>query len=95
VLKPGGSLVVLESGKPEFKIVNTLYKYYSQLIPYIGAKISGFLPAYKYYTYSVDSFPSGKDFVADLFECGFMNASYKTLGASIVYLYEAQKPASK
>ena len=92
VLKPGGTLLVLESGKPEFKWVSAAYKYYSKVLPYIGARISGFLPAYKYYTYSVDTFPSGKDFVADLFEAGYMNASYKTLGASIVYLYEAQKP---
>ncbi|MEY2987291.1 MAG: hypothetical protein RJB13_812, partial [Pseudomonadota bacterium] len=92
VLKPGGSLVILESGRPEFKPVGAAYKFYSRLLPYIGGRISGFMPAYRYYTETVESFPAGAQFVAELFETGFVNASYKTLGASIVYLYSAQKP---
>jgi len=92
VLKPGGSVVILESGKPEFKPIGTAYKYYARLLPYIGGRISGFMPAYRYYTDTVEVFPSGAQFVAELFECGFTKASYNTLGASIVYLYTAQKP---
>jgi demethylmenaquinone methyltransferase/2-methoxy-6-polyprenyl-1,4-benzoquinol methylase len=92
VLKPGGSLVVLESGKPELKPIGAAYKFYSKLLPYIGGRISGFMPAYRYYTETVESFPAGAQFVADMFEAGFVKAQYKTLGGSIVYLYTAQKP---
>lgn len=92
VLKPGGSLVVLESGKPELKPIGTAYKYYSKLLPFIGGRISGFMPAYRYYTETVEAFPSGAQFVGELFECGFVKAAYKGLGGSIVYLYTAQKP---
>jgi demethylmenaquinone methyltransferase/2-methoxy-6-polyprenyl-1,4-benzoquinol methylase len=92
VLKPGGSLVILESGRPELKPVGAAYKLYSKLLPYIGGRISGFMPAYRYYTETVESFPAGAQFVAELFEAGYVNATYKTLGASIVYLYSAQKP---
>lgn len=92
VLKPGGSIVVLESGKPELKPVGAAYKYYAKLLPYIGGRISGFMPAYRYYTETVEAFPSGAQFVGELFECGYVKASYKTLGGSIVYLYTAQKP---
>lgn len=92
VLKPGGSVVILESGKPELRPVGAAYKYYSKLLPYIGGRISGFMPAYRYYTETVEAFPSGAQFVGELFECGFVKASYKTLGASIVYLYTGQKP---
>jgi demethylmenaquinone methyltransferase / 2-methoxy-6-polyprenyl-1,4-benzoquinol methylase len=92
VLKPGGSLLVLESGKPEIKPVELAYRYYARLIPYIGGKVAGYLPAYKYYTHTVDEFPSGKSFVAELFECGFIQGQYRTLGGSIVYLYSAVKP---
>jgi demethylmenaquinone methyltransferase / 2-methoxy-6-polyprenyl-1,4-benzoquinol methylase len=91
VLKPGGHLFILESGRPEFKIVELLYRYYAKILPHIGGRISGFLPAYKYYAQSVDLFPCGKAFVAELFECGYMGAKYTTLGGSIVYLYSAQK----
>lgn len=92
VLKPGGNLLVLESGRPEIKIVRTAYKLYSKILPFIGGKISGYLPAYKYYAHSADEFPSGKNFVAELFENGFVHAKYQALGGSIVYLYSAQKP---
>ena len=91
VLKPGGYLIVLESGKPEFKAVRTVYKYYSKLLPLIGGALSGFKPAYQYYTQTVESFPSGRNFVAELFDAGFVNCNYRTLGGSIVYLYTAQK----
>lgn len=92
VLKPGGSIIVLESGRPEFKPIGTAYKVYSKLLPYIGGKISGFMPAYRYYTETVETFPAGAQFVAELFEVGFVKAHYKTLGGSIVYLYTGQKP---
>jgi len=92
VLKPGGSLVVLESGRPELKPVGAAYKFYSKLLPFVGGRISGFMPAYRYYTETVESFPAGAQFVAELFETGYVKAQYKTLGGSIVYLYTAQKP---
>ncbi|KAB8029839.1 ubiquinone/menaquinone biosynthesis methyltransferase [Fluviispira multicolorata] len=95
VLKPGGSVIILESGRPEFKIVRSLYNSYSKLLPFIGEKISKYKPAYQFYKASVDAFPSGKQFVAELYDAGFFNAKYETLGASIVYLYSAQKPAVK
>lgn len=92
VLKPGGRLVVLESGRPEFKAVEVAYRYYARLLPHIGGRIAGYLPAYQYYTHTVDEFPTGKAFVAELHDCGFTKPDYRTLGGSIVYLYTAQKP---
>lgn len=92
VLKPGGHLVVLESGRPEFKIVRQFYGYYSKLLPLIGGRLSGFKPAYQYYVQSADSFPSGRDFMADLYEAGFVGGKYYRLGGSVVYLYIVQKP---
>ncbi|WP_186647196.1 ubiquinone/menaquinone biosynthesis methyltransferase [Fluviispira vulneris] len=91
VLKPGGSVIILESGRPEFKFIRSLYNSYSKILPFIGEKISKYKPAYQFYKASVDVFPSGKQFVAELYDAGFINANYETLGASIVYLYSAQK----
>lgn len=92
VLKPGGSLVVLESGRPEFSLVRKLYGYYSKLLPFIGGTLSGYKTAYQYYVQSADEFPSGKNFLAELLELGFVNGSYRTLGGSVIFLYTVQKP---
>ena len=95
VLKPGGSVVILENGRPDFKFIRKIYDNYAKVLPFIGKKLSNFKPTYKFYTASFDNFPSGSLFVAELFDSGFMNAKFKTLGTSIVYLYSAQKPVIK
>lgn len=92
VLKPGGWLVILESGKPEYPLVSRLYNLYGKFLPLIGGKLSGFKPAYKYYVESSTSFPGGKSFMADLYEAGFLKGSYKRFAASLIYLYSVQKP---
>ncbi len=93
VLKPGGNVVILENGRPDFKLIRKICNRYSKIIPIIGEKLSNLNLTYHFYTASFDNFPSGSQFVAELFDSGFMNAKFKTLGASIVYLYSAQKPA--
>ena len=92
VLKPGGSIFILESGQPEWKVVSRFYRVYSKLLPYIGSGISGYKPAYQYYTQSVDEFPSGQNFTAELLDRGFLKANYQALIGGIVYLYHAIKP---
>lgn len=95
VLKPGGHLLVLESGRPEFKLIGKMYQYYSKLLPYIGGRISGYKPAYQYYVQSADTFPSGKQFIAELLEHGFSTGHYSTKGVGLIFLYQAQKPVSR
>jgi demethylmenaquinone methyltransferase / 2-methoxy-6-polyprenyl-1,4-benzoquinol methylase len=92
VLKPGGTFLILESGTPEMKMMNKMYHWYSKLLPFIGGRISGYLPAYKYYTHSVDAFPKGKVFVAHLHDSGFTSPNYEAMSGGIVYLYSAKKP---
>jgi demethylmenaquinone methyltransferase/2-methoxy-6-polyprenyl-1,4-benzoquinol methylase len=91
VLRPGGQLFVLESGQPEWRLVRLFYRYYARVLPYIGERLSRYRPAYQYYTASVDSFPSGSDFVARLHEAQFAQPSYQALVGGIVYLYAAAK----
>ena len=92
VLRPGGAVHILESGKPEFQAIKVFYKYYAKLLPLIGERISKFKPAYQYYTKSVEEFPSGTEFIARLHELGFQKPQYKALAGGIVYLYSARKP---
>jgi demethylmenaquinone methyltransferase/2-methoxy-6-polyprenyl-1,4-benzoquinol methylase len=91
VLKVGGTLLVLESGQPENAFVRYGHQLYSRILPYIGGGLSGFKPAYEYYTRTAESFPCGRRFVDALRGHGFQKASYKGLMGGIVYLYTARK----
>ncbi|APJ04318.1 ubiquinone/menaquinone biosynthesis methyltransferase [Silvanigrella aquatica] len=92
VLKPGGNVIILENGRPDFKLFRKIYNRYAKAVPVLGEKLSLMKPAQLVYSASFDKFPSGSQFVAELFDSGFMNAQFKTLGAQIVFLYSAQKP---
>jgi demethylmenaquinone methyltransferase / 2-methoxy-6-polyprenyl-1,4-benzoquinol methylase len=91
VLKPGGVLLVLESGKPEYKPIGKIYSVYAKVVPYIGGGISGYKEAYNYYIRSADSFLSGKEFTSALESVGYVDCNYKTLGMGLIFIYQAQK----
>ena len=95
VLRPGGYVIILENGKPDFKFIRKIYNNYSKLIPILGKKLSSLKPTHYFYKTSFDHFPSGSHFVAELFDSGFMKAKFKNLGTNIVFLYSAQKPLER
>lgn len=92
VLRPGGTLLVLESGRPEAPLMRRFYQTYAKLLPFIGQGIAGFKPAYKYYTHTVETFPAGAAFVGELFDAGFVRSGYRPLLGGVCYLYNAQRP---
>ncbi len=89
VLKPGGSVVILEFSKPKNSIIKSLYNFYStKICPLIGKAISKDSAAYSYLHESVKVFPDGKDFLKILLSIGFSNVKWKplTFGVASVYL---------
>ncbi|MGY3805157.1 ubiquinone/menaquinone biosynthesis methyltransferase [Pigmentibacter ruber] len=95
VLKPGGHLLIVENGKPDYKLFRKIYNSYAHVLPIFGKKIKNLKSSHLLYKTSIDHFPSGSQFVAELFEYGFMKASFKNLGTNIVFFYSAQKPCFK
>lgn len=95
VLKPGGYILIIENGRPDLKFIRKIYSSYTQMIPFLGKKIQNLKSTYLLYKTSLDHFPSGSQFVAELFETGFVKANFKNLGTNIVFLYTAQKPCFK
>lgn len=91
VLKPGGALLILESGIPENRLIRFGHELYSRLLPSIGGGLSGFKPAYEYYRHTAGEFTSGRMFVDALREEGFAASSYRGFFGGIVYLYAARK----
>ena len=92
VLKPGGQLVILETSVPKYFPFKQLFNlYFHHVLPTIGSWISKDKNAYKYLPESVDSFPSGSEFITKLKKAGFKECKYFPLTLNIVSLYIAIK----
>lgn len=92
VLKPGGTLVVLEFSYPTNFFVKTFYNFYfSYITPLIGRIFSKDRRAYSYLTESVKAFPHNQDFVNILVKQKFKNASYKSLSWGVAAIYSGEK----
>ncbi len=92
VLKPGGRLLVLESGAPQSPVIRAFYSVYKRALPWIGEATAGYRPTFEYYWRSVDRFPAGPNFVAELDQAGYAETWYKAQLGGICYLYGAVRP---
>ena len=92
VLKPGATLVVLEFSKPQKFPVKQLYSFYFKaILPVIGRIFSRSNSAYSYLPESVNDFPFGEMFCAELQKAGFKNTKAQTLAFGIASIYTATK----
>ncbi len=92
VLKPGGTLMVLEFSKPRHFPLKQLFNvYFKYILPVIGKVRSKDEKAYKYLYESVQAFPDYNDFTDILKHLGFSQANYKVLSAGICCIYLAKK----
>ena len=89
VLKPNGTLVVLETSNPTKFPFKQLYKFYSKFVlPLIGKVFSKDKFAYNYLSESSAEFPFGKKFNNILNKIGFINiVDYpQTFGVATIYV---------
>ncbi len=92
VLRPGGSLVVLEFSQPQVFPIKQLYEFYSRhILPRIGRTISQNEGAYQYLPDSVAAFPSGPDFLGRMRAVGYADLQWKPLTFGIASLYYGRK----
>ena len=88
VLKPKGSLVILETAVPQNPILNFFYKAYTQkVMPFIGKLFSKDRSAYQYLSDSAAIFPCGEAFNNILRKNGFKEVENfpQTFGVSSIY----------
>ena len=93
VLKPNGTLVVLETAVPKNRLLRGFYSFYTQkIMPFLGKLFSKDRSAYKYLSDSAAIFPCGDDFNNILRKNGFIEVEDfpQTLGVSSIYF--AKKP---
>jgi demethylmenaquinone methyltransferase/2-methoxy-6-polyprenyl-1,4-benzoquinol methylase len=89
-LRPGGRLVVLEFSMPRGPL-GVLYRvYFREILPRVGALVSGDGSAYSYLPASVARFPGPEEFAALMEGAGFGSISWRELSGGIAYLYRGQ-----
>ncbi len=89
VLKPQGTLVILETAVPQNPILKSLYSFYTQkVMPFIGKMFSKNRTAYQYLSDSAAAFPCGKAFHNILKKNGFISIEDfpQTLGVASIYV---------
>ena len=91
VLRPGGTLVVLEFSKPRAFPIKQAYAFYSRFIlPRIGRTVSKNDGAYRYLPESVAAFPDGEDFLDRMRGVGYTELSSHALTFGIASLYKGK-----
>jgi len=92
VLKPGGSILILEFSKPVAFPVKQVYGFYSRyILPSIGRLISKDKSAYTYLPESVAAFPEGAHFIKILQETGYKETLCRPLTFGISSIYKGSK----
>lgn len=88
VLKPGGTLTVVELARPVNKVALGLYNFYSRrLIPFMGRLVSKDKAAYSYLPESIAAVAQREEMTALIEDAGFREAKYHpmTFGTCIIY----------
>ncbi|MBW7867567.1 MAG: bifunctional demethylmenaquinone methyltransferase/2-methoxy-6-polyprenyl-1,4-benzoquinol methylase UbiE [Brumimicrobium sp.] len=88
VVKPNGTLVILEFSKPKRFPLKQLFGIYSKyMIPFFGKLFSKDNAAYTYLPESVAIFPEGKDFLNILEKVGYRNTKAIPVSGGIATIY--------
>ena len=92
ILKPGGTMMILEFSHPGRNLFGMLYRLYSgTFIPLAGKLISKSPYAYRYLPDSVAAFPSGTGFLEILKDIGMKNTGQVRLSGGIASIYSGTK----
>lgn len=89
VVRPGGSVAVLEFGQPGGALFGPAYRFYStHVIPRIGGWLTGERHAYEYLHRTSSAFPSGPAFLALMESTGrFSAVRARPLSGGIAHVY--------
>ena len=92
VLKPGGTIAILEFSEPPPGLAGDLYRWYCRkLLPRIGGLLSGNLSAYKYLPASVARFFRPEELATQITSAGFASVKFELWTLGSVALHTALK----
>jgi len=93
ILKPGGTVAILEFTEPAPGLIGNAYRFYCQkVLPAIGGVISGDSAAYAYLPKSVSRFFRPTELVALMTSVGYESPRYHLMMLQSVALHIAAKP---
>lgn len=93
VLKPEGSVAVLEFSKPVVPGFSFLFNvYFTKVLPFLGGLISGSRSAYQYLPDSVARFPDQRELANVMARVGFADVEYQNLTGGIAALHLGKRP---
>jgi demethylmenaquinone methyltransferase/2-methoxy-6-polyprenyl-1,4-benzoquinol methylase len=93
VLKPGGTVAILEFAEPPEGMLGDLYRwYFCKVLPKIGGLISGDQAAYKYLPKSVARFFRPPELAALLTALSYQSVDYRVWTFGTIALHTAVRP---
>jgi demethylmenaquinone methyltransferase/2-methoxy-6-polyprenyl-1,4-benzoquinol methylase len=92
VLKPGGTLIVLEFSTPVVPGFRQLFRaYFSHILPRLGGLVSGSRAAYEYLPASVQRFPDQEELAAMMRDAGLSAVTFQNLTGGIAAIHAGSK----
>jgi len=93
VLEPGARFVILDFTTPRASVVRAFYQFYfHQVLPRIGAVVSGHRTAYTYLPRSVANFPPEDELADRMRSAGFTDVQWRSLTFGIAAIHRGTKP---
>lgn len=93
VLRPGGTLTVLELSTPKNPLVKPFYKAYTRwIIPAVGRLVSKDIRAYTYLPESIAAVPQREAMTSLISKAGFEAAAYRSMTFGTCCMYIGRKP---
>ncbi|HUX85947.1 MAG TPA: ubiquinone/menaquinone biosynthesis methyltransferase [Chloroflexota bacterium] len=91
VLRPGGRLVCLEITHPPAALAPVFGLYFNQIVPRLGAALTGESAAYQYLPQSLGPLPEAPRLAALIGQAGFGEVRYRRLGLGTVALHVGRR----
>jgi demethylmenaquinone methyltransferase/2-methoxy-6-polyprenyl-1,4-benzoquinol methylase len=92
VLKPNGTVAILEFSRPVVPLFGQLVRlYYRYLLPWIGGIVSGSRDAYEYLPDSISKFPDQQMLATMMREAGFEDVRFDNLSGGIAAMHTGRR----
>ena len=95
VLKPGGVILILESSRPQNKLLQVFHASYMRFVlPVLAKALKTDPDAYSYLAQTTSQFPCGQNFCNHLMDSGFNHVMHKPMALGSVTVYYGKKHES-